>query len=77
MIDQTACARSLACVCGTTNTGVVGEYLLHVRLRQQAVSLPGSPFCLSVVPNLAHARSTKLPRDAIVGLVGADAGCKV
>ena len=27
---------------------IAGEYLLHVRLHQQAVSLPGSPFNLKV-----------------------------
>jgi len=62
--------------------GIVGEYLLHVRLRQLAVPLPGSPFCLNVFPNVAHAGSTKLPRGecdawAVSGLVGmgVEAGC--
>jgi len=59
--------------------GRVGTYLLHVRLRQQAVALPGSPFRLEVQPNEAHALSTKLPPGSIVGFVGSDneAGCGV
>jgi len=57
--------------------GRVGTYLMHVRLRQQAVSLPGSPFCLQVRPNEAHALSTKLPSGEIAGIVGSDpdSGC--
>ena len=57
--------------------GLVGEYLLHVRLRQQAVALPGSPFRLKVTPNEAHAHSTTLSVGNIIGPVGtdADAGC--
>jgi len=59
--------------------GKVGTYLLHVRLRQQAVPLPGSPFTLKVSPNAAHAVSTTLPNVKIHGLVGVDpnAGCGV
>ena len=57
--------------------GIVGEYLMHVRLRQQAAALPGSPFRLTVLPSLAHARSCRLPlaemNGGIVGLVGAAA----
>ena len=57
--------------------GLVGQYLLHVRLRQQAAALPGSPFCLTVKPGKAHALSTTLPRSSIAGTVGmgAEMGC--
>ena len=60
----------------------MGEYLLHVRLRQQAVALPGSPFNLSVMPGPAHALSTTLPAwdgnfiDGTVGMGGED-GCGI
>jgi len=59
--------------------GLVGEYLLHVRLRQQAAAIPGSPFNLVVMPGPAHAQSTKLPREQIIGTVGMDpsSGCGV
>lgn len=59
--------------------GLVGEYLLHVRLRQQAAALPGSPFRLIVMPGPADAGSTKLPKQSIVGTVGmeATAGCGI
>jgi len=59
--------------------GKVGTYLLHVRLRQQAISIPGSPFLLHVEPNIATALSTKLPVGVIQGKVGKDAssGCGV
>ena len=59
--------------------GLVGQYLLHVRLRQQAVAIPGSPFTLLVTPGLAHARSCKLPAGTIVGPVGttAENGCGI
>ena len=61
------------------SVGRVGAYLLHVRLRQQAVPLPGSPFRLEVVPNEANALSTTLPDGLISGLVGSDAesGCGI
>ena len=59
--------------------GLVGQYLLHVRLRAQGVSLPGSPFLLKVLPNVAHAAATRLPTTTpiAVGKVGtaAEAGC--
>ena len=57
--------------------GLVGEYLLHVRLRQKAAALPGSPFNLVVMPGPAQALSTKLSTKAIVGTVGmdTDSGC--
>ena len=57
--------------------GLVGEYLLHVRLRQMAVALPGSPFRLHVAPNVAHASSTRLPTTTVAGFVGdaEGAGC--
>ena len=58
------------------SVGIVGEYLLHVRLRQQAAALPGSPFRLRVLPNVAHARSCRLPevRGGVVGMVGTGNG---
>lgn len=61
------------------SVGKVGKYLLHVRLRQMAVALPGSPFRLEVSPNDANALSTKLPAQAIAGKVGTDgtSGCGV
>lgn len=40
--------------------GVAGQYLMHVRLRKQAASLPGSPFMLSVQPGGPCAPSTFL-----------------
>ena len=48
--------------------GVAGQYLLHVRLRKQASSLPGSPFMLTISPGRAYALSTRLP-DEIAGQV--------
>jgi len=56
------------------SVGLVGPYLLHVRLRQQAVALPGSPFLLIVRPGKAHAASTRLPKTVVVGGVGMAAG---
>ena len=44
--------------------GLAGEYFLHVRLRQQAKAIPGSPFRLTVLPGPAHARSTYAPPNA-------------
>ena len=44
-------------------------YLLHVRLRKQAASRPGSPFLLKVHPGPAFAAQTKLPTE-IRGEVG-------
>lgn len=41
--------------------GIAGVYLLHVRLRKQAASLPGSPFMLTVHPGPAYAAQTELP----------------
>ena len=38
--------------------GVAGSYLLHVRLRNQAASLPGSPYMLRVDPGPAFAMTT-------------------
>jgi len=59
--------------------GLVGQYLLHVRLRQQAAALPGSPFHLSVLPGKAHAHSTNLPMQTVTGTVGmgSEMGCGV
>ncbi len=50
--------------------GLAGQYLLHVRMRQAAASLPGSPFVLSVVPASAYAKSTRLPAEPLRGMVG-------
>ena len=50
--------------------GIAGQYLLHVRLRNQAASLPGSPFMLTVAPGPAFALSTFLPPGLINGEVG-------
>ena len=50
--------------------GLAGDYLLHVRLRQQALALPGSPFKLIVLPAAAHARSTRLQAEHLRGMVG-------
>ena len=47
---------------------------MHVRLRQQALPIPGSPFKLTVLPGPAHAKSTSLSRELLVGMVGTDAG---
>ena len=50
------------------SVGVAGQYLLHVRLRKQGSALPGSPFVLTVVANVAHSLSGPLP-DVIHGEV--------
>lgn len=50
--------------------GVAGRYLLHVRLRQQATSLPGSPFLLQVAPAAAFARTSYLSHNQITCEVG-------
>ena len=50
--------------------GLAGDYLLHVRLRQQAMPVPGSPFKLTVLPAPADAKSTKLPPGPVHGMVG-------
>ena len=52
--------------------GRVGRYLLHVRLRQAARSLPGSPFALEVSPGPAHFSTTRLapPAQPLEGEVG-------
>ena len=56
----------------TYSVGRAGTYLLHVRLRNQALSLPGSPFELLVKPDKPHAQSTQLPDEALPlrGIVG-------
>ena len=68
------------------SVGLVGRYLLHVRLRQAALPVPGSPFTLVVTPGKPHARSTHLPAEIsagrpLMGLVGtrtdAQAGCRL
>ena len=51
------------------SVGVAGTYLLHVRLRQAAAALPGSPFMLTISPGKACASSSELPAE-IVGEVG-------
>lgn len=50
--------------------GVAGQYLLHVRLRKQAVALPGSPFMLKVEAGRAHALSSRLPPEPLISEVG-------
>ena len=50
--------------------GCAGEYLLHVRLRQKAIALPGSPFSLVVKPGAAYAKSTTLAPLLTHGVVG-------
>ena len=50
--------------------GLAGHYWLHVRLRQDAASIPGSPFHLHVLPGPAHAKSTTLSEAPLCGLVG-------
>ena len=59
----------------------VGRYLLHVRLRQSARPVPGSPFALTVVPGAANALTTCLlpPAGGLVGEVGFGAtdGCSL
>ena len=52
--------------------GIAGEYLLHVRLRQAAAELPGSPFLLRVEPGAAFAASSSLPRHVLHGHVVID-----
>ena len=49
--------------------GIAGQYLMHLRLRKQAASLPGSPFLLTIRPGAAFAPSTTLPNE-IHGEVG-------
>ena len=63
------------------SVGKVGRYLLHVRLRQQALPVPGSPFALTVSPGAADPKSTEisvetLPLRGSVGL-SPDDGCKL
>ena len=41
--------------------GLAGRYRMHVGLRQQAATLPGSPFELQVSPGAAYAPATRLP----------------
>ena len=52
----------------TYSVGRAGTYWLHVRLRSQALPLPGSPFALLVKPDRPHAQSTRLPASALQGL---------
>lgn len=63
------------------SVGRVGRYLLHVRLRSQALPIPGSPFALTVRPGAADHRRTCLepattPLRGPVGLAAED-GCKL
>jgi len=59
----------------------VGCYLLHVRLRQQARPVPGSPFALTVIPAAAHHSTTYLNpvEQPLTGEVGSSPsdGCMV
>ena len=50
--------------------GLAGRYLLHVRLRQEAAAVVGSPFDLEVLPGPAHAKSTRLSTEILRGKVG-------
>jgi len=52
------------------SVGIAGQYLLHVRLRKQAVALPGSPFFLTIKPGAPHALNIKLPAGGLSGEVG-------
>ena len=65
----------------TYSVGRAGLYLLHVRLRNQALSLPGSPFRLVVKPDKPHAQSTSLSTEFLPlrGTVGNNEtdGCHV
>jgi hypothetical protein len=55
------------------SVGVVGTYLLHVKLRAphaagvspSSLALPGSPFLLEVRPGGAHPMSTRIPARAL------------
>ena len=44
--------------------------MLHVRLRKQAIALPGSPFFLTIKPGAPHALNIKLPAGGLSGEVG-------
>ena len=55
--------------------GLAGEYFLHVRLRQQALPVPGSPFKLTVLPGTACAGRSVLPPGPVRGKVGSDNDC--
>ena len=60
------------------SVGLAGQYLMHVRLRQQAVAMPGSPFKLVVRPGAASAKSTRCQPGPFRGTVGngPDCGCQ-
>ena len=45
--------------------GLAGRYRMYVGLRQQGVSLQGSPFLVTVVPGVCHAPSTGIPPEAL------------
>jgi hypothetical protein len=47
------------------SVGLARKYKLHVGLRQQERSLPGSPFELTVEPGVAYAASSKLPEESL------------
>lgn len=47
------------------SVGAAGQYLLHVGLRKQEATLPGSPFKLVVKPGRAHAPCSRLPEDSL------------
>ena len=53
------------------SVGRAGQYLLHVRLRKQAVAIRGSPFTLTIHSGPAYATSTSLP-PLIEGGVGGE-----
>lgn len=56
------------------SVGKVGRYLLHVRLRNHAAAVPGSPFALTVTPGPAHYSSTVFAptEKSLTGIVGED-----
>lgn len=49
------------------SVGRAGQYLLHVGIRNQVASLPGSPFELTVLPGAAHPVATTLALDEQTG----------
>ena len=56
------------------SVGLAGHYFLHVRLRQLAMPIPGSPFLLCVEPAAPHGLASRLPPGPIRGKVGFSQG---
>ena len=73
-----ACPRTRVARKVSYSIGLSGTYALHVRLRQQALPIPGSPFLLTVDPAPAHGHRSTLPTTAIRGRVGggSENGCE-